>query len=116
MIIFQRKENPFYCESGVPADCCQQTFFWFSFISNLGGKIKSRKTARMILDSVKEKEAEFEKRLTEVPGVGPSLAKAIKEAGFETIEQIMSASVKELAKVKGISKKKAESIIDFLNE
>lgn len=76
----------------------------------------SRKTARMILDSVKKEEEEFATRLTEVPGVGPSLAKAIKEAGFETVEQIKSASVKELAKIKGISKKKAENIIDFLNQ
>lgn len=76
----------------------------------------SRKTARMILESVRVEAEEFEKRLNEVPGVGPSLAKAILDAGYASINQIVSASPKKLSEIKGISRKKAESIIDFLSQ
>ena len=76
----------------------------------------SRKTARMILESVRAEAEEFDKRLNEIPGVGPSLAKAILDAGYSSIDQVMSASPKELSNIKGISKKKAESIIDFLSQ
>ena len=76
----------------------------------------SRKTARMILESVRAEAEEFDKRLNEIPGVGPSLAKAILDAGYTSIDQVRSASPKELSKIKGISKKKAENIIDFLNQ
>jgi len=76
----------------------------------------SRKTARMILGSVRAEAEEFDKRLNEIPGVGPSLAKAILDAGYASTDQIMSASPKKLSEIKGISKKKAESIIDFLSQ
>ncbi|MCK4458056.1 MAG: tetratricopeptide repeat protein [Thermoplasmata archaeon] len=76
----------------------------------------SRKTARMILESVRAEAEEFDKRLNEIPGVGPSLAKAILDAGYASVDQIMSASPKKLSEIKGISKKKAESIIDFLSQ
>lgn len=76
----------------------------------------SRKTARMILESVRVEAGEFDKRLNEVPGVGPSLAKAILDAGYVSIDQIVSASPKKLSEIKGISKKKAESIIGFLSQ
>jgi len=76
----------------------------------------SRKTARMILESVRAEAEEFDKRLNEIPGVGPSLAKAILDAGYASINHIMSASPKKLSEIKGISKKKAESIIDFLSQ
>jgi len=76
----------------------------------------SRKTARMILESVRVEAEEFDKKLNEIPGVGPSLAKAILDAGYASIDQIVSASPKKLSEVKGISKKKAESIIGFLSQ
>ncbi|MFQ6127873.1 MAG: helix-hairpin-helix domain-containing protein [Thermoplasmata archaeon] len=76
----------------------------------------SRKTARMILESVRAEAQDFNRKLNEIPGVGPSLAKAIVEEGFSSIDQIMSSSPKELSKVKGISKKKAEKIIEFLSQ
>ncbi|MFQ5910572.1 MAG: helix-hairpin-helix domain-containing protein, partial [Thermoplasmata archaeon] len=76
----------------------------------------SRKTARMILESVKAEAEEFDRRLIEIPGVGPSLAKAIVEGGFTSTDMIKSTSPEELSKVKGISTKKAENIIEFLSQ
>ncbi|MFQ6106390.1 MAG: tetratricopeptide repeat protein [Thermoplasmata archaeon] len=76
----------------------------------------SRKTARMILETVKAEAEEFDRRLKEVSGVGPTLAKAIVVAGFTSIEQITSASPEELSKVKGISRQKADRIIRSLSQ
>jgi tetratricopeptide (TPR) repeat protein len=76
----------------------------------------SRKTARMILESVRAEAEEFGKRLNEIPGVGPSLATAITEAGYSSVHQITSATPEKLSEIKGISKKKAENIIDFLSQ
>jgi tetratricopeptide (TPR) repeat protein len=76
----------------------------------------SRKTARMILESVRAEVEKFDKRLNEIPGVGPSLTAAITEAGYSSVAQITSATPKELSEIKGISKKKAENIIDFLSQ
>jgi N utilization substance protein A len=50
--------------------------------------------------------------LTELPGVGLKLACALTEAGFKTLESLVGADHKELTKVKGIGKKKAEKIIE----
>jgi tetratricopeptide (TPR) repeat protein len=76
----------------------------------------SRKTAAMILRSVKAQIEGFSKELNRIPGVGPSLAKAIREGGFYSIEQIRSSSRSKLSKIKGISNKKAKNIIEFLNQ
>ncbi len=50
--------------------------------------------------------------LTELPGVGPSTAERLKEAGFTDFMKIATATVKELCEVEGISEKAAHKIIE----
>jgi len=62
----------------------------------------------------KEKETEEAKEvsnLTDLSGVGPKLAGSLKEAGFDTLGKIAQANIEELSKIKGLGKKKAETII-----
>ncbi len=47
-----------------------------------------------------------------LPGVGASTADALHEYGFYSIEEIANASVEELVQVKGISDKKAGSLLE----
>jgi N utilization substance protein A len=64
----------------------------------------------------KEKEEKEEERkaisLEELSGVGEKTAANLKEAGFKTIEDIAQANAKDLIKVKGIGKNKAEKLIE----
>jgi len=46
-----------------------------------------------------------------IKGVGKSVAKALTEAGWDSVEKIAGASVDELTKVQGVGKKGAESMI-----
>jgi len=50
--------------------------------------------------------------LAEIPGVGPKIADAMKEAGFETVDQVARASMEELMAAKGIGEKTAQKILD----
>ncbi len=50
--------------------------------------------------------------LAEIPGVGPKIADAMKEAGFETVDQVARASMEELMASKGIGEKTAQKILD----
>ena len=50
--------------------------------------------------------------LAEIPGVGPKIADAMKEAGFETVDQVARASMEELMQAKGIGEKTAQKILD----
>jgi len=49
--------------------------------------------------------------IEEVPGVGPSIAKKLNELGFQTVESLAMATVRELEQA-GISEKKAFEIIE----
>ncbi|MCB9758157.1 MAG: transcription termination/antitermination protein NusA [Candidatus Omnitrophica bacterium] len=49
--------------------------------------------------------------LQDLPGVGEKLLEALKEAGFESLEKIASATVEQLTVVKGLGEAKAEKII-----
>ncbi len=49
-------------------------------------------------------------------GVGPKTAKALVDAGYKSISEILGASVEELEKVEGIGKKKAEKILNAATE
>ena len=53
---------------------------------------------------------EINLKLTDLPGVGPSKAEALEEAGFGTIEALQAAGVTDLAAVSGISENLAEKI------
>ena len=46
-----------------------------------------------------------------MPGVGEKLLEALKEAGFVSLEKIVSASVEQLTEVKGLGAAKAEKVI-----
>jgi DNA repair protein RadA len=61
-----------------------------------------------------EEEAPAEKRfgsIEDVPGVGPSTAKTLRELGFHTAESLVTATVRELVQA-GIGEKKAFEIIN----
>jgi large subunit ribosomal protein L32e len=55
-------------------------------------------------------------KLTDLPGVGPSKAQALEEAGFGTIEALQAAGVTDLAAVSGISENLAEKIKTSLDK
>lgn len=51
-----------------------------------------------------------------IPAVGSKTQQALKEAGFASIEAIVSSSVEELMKIKGIGQKTAEKIFNGAKE
>lgn len=68
----------------------------------------------MILDEeeetgVTELEKKFE-HIEDLPGVGPAIAQKLRDLGFNTVESLATATVKEL-ELAGISEKKAAEII-----
>ena len=54
--------------------------------------------------------------IAELPGVGPKLAEALKESGYETVDRIARAGVEDLVQVKGIGDKTAEKLIEAAKE
>ncbi|MFH1867341.1 MAG: transcription termination factor NusA [Candidatus Omnitrophota bacterium] len=62
----------------------------------------------------KEKEEAFP--ISELPGVGKKILEALKEAGFNAVDDITNVELKDLLKVKGIGKKTAEKIYDAAKE
>jgi len=47
-----------------------------------------------------------------LPGVGASTADVLYEQGFYSIEELANASIEELIQIKGISEKKAETLLE----
>lgn len=47
-----------------------------------------------------------------ITGIGPSIANALREQGFYSIQDLSGASVEELVHIKGISEKKAAAILE----
>lgn len=62
------------------------------------------------------KKEEIINEFTSLKGVGESKAKALYEAGYESIEELADATVKELSKVKGITSTLAKGIKDQVSE
>jgi len=63
----------------------------------------------------KAKKAKKEKKgipLEDLPGVGEKTLAGLKDAGFETVQDIAKSSVEKLTEVKGIGEKKAEKLIE----
>jgi len=56
------------------------------------------------------------KEFTSLKGLGESKAKALYEAGYESIEELADATVKELSEVKGITSALAKDIKDQVSE
>ncbi|HID47611.1 MAG TPA: DNA repair and recombination protein RadA, partial [Methanococcaceae archaeon] len=55
-------------------------------------------------------------KLTDIPGVGPSIAEKLIEAGYTDFMKIATASIGELAEIDGISEKAAAKIIAHARE
>lgn len=51
--------------------------------------------------------------LVELPGVGISLADALYEKGFFSVEELSKASIEDLTQIRGIGKEKAKKLVDF---
>ncbi|MFC5972584.1 50S ribosomal protein L32e [Halomarina salina] len=49
--------------------------------------------------------------LEDIDGVGPSKAEALREAGYESVEDVQAATVEDLTEVEGISESLAEDIL-----
>jgi len=58
-----------------------------------------------------KKKAEGEIQLTQITGVGQKLLENLKEAGFNTVQDLLKADADTLLKVKGVGKIKAEKLI-----
>lgn len=71
----------------------------------------SPKIAKKLIEKLAERRKAMIKKLSGVPGIGPSTAKAIYEAGFTTPEDIGSCDPRDLAKVKGVGHKRAKEIL-----
>ena len=52
----------------------------------------------------------------EVPGVGPSKAQALFDAGYRSIDELKELSVEDIAKVEGFSEPLAQKIHEALHE
>ncbi|MCM8781172.1 MAG: transcription termination factor NusA [Candidatus Omnitrophica bacterium] len=83
--------------------------------------IRARKTTLEILEGVKEELGAVETKketgtilfsLEELSGIGEKTIAALKEAGFNSIEDVAQAKVEELLKLKGIGQKKAQRLIE----
>ncbi|MDD4307550.1 MAG: ATPase domain-containing protein [Thermoplasmata archaeon] len=58
---------------------------------------------------------EVPQELLDIPGMNPSKAKSIHEAGYGSIESLRKASIDDISKIKGINKKLASDIYEFLH-
>jgi large subunit ribosomal protein L32e len=56
------------------------------------------------------------KEFMSIKGIGEAKAKALYSSGFDSLEKLRDATVEDLTKVKGISRKNAEDILNQLKE
>ena len=54
--------------------------------------------------------------VADLPGVGPKLAEALKEAGYETVDRIARLSLEDLMQVKGVGEKTAQKLLEGAQE
>ena len=59
---------------------------------------------------------EIIKQFTSLKGVGKAKAEVIYKSGFDSLEKLSKASVKDLTKVKGVNEKLAKEIIEQLKQ
>jgi len=73
-------------------------------------------------DKKKEEEKTVEKkktdikRISEIPGVGPSIVKKMKKAKIESLEELYDMDIDGILSIEGIGKKTAEVIIKNLKK
>jgi N utilization substance protein A len=75
------------------------------------GEAKEEKKEEKKGKKAKKKKKEEVISLKNLSGVGEKTLANIKEAGFNTVEDILKAKLEDLLKVKGIGQKKAEKLI-----
>lgn len=71
------------------------------------GQINSQAMLNLVPDLAKEKIAD----ITDLPGVGPSTARALIEAGFGTIDAVAAATVNDLSAIGSIGAATAQKIV-----
>ncbi len=76
----------------------------------------AREVAASIFKDTAEEEDVDQLDLTELSGVGPSLAEKMKEAGYKTAPQILETGEEGLSEVSGIGGSKAESILEQVTQ
>lgn len=66
----------------------------------------------MVVEEEKEAQSTEQKyeRLEDLPGVGPATAQKLRELGFNTVESLATATIRELEPA-GIGEKKAQDVI-----
>jgi small subunit ribosomal protein S3 len=74
-------------------------------------------------EEVEKKEVEVKpekktdiKKLTEIPGLGPSIVKKLEKAKITSLEELYSMDVDDIVSIEGIGKKTAETIIKKLKK
>jgi small subunit ribosomal protein S3 len=68
------------------------------------------------VEEIKEKPKTDIKKLTKIPGIGPSIVKKFEKAGIKSLEEVYEMDVKDLSSIEGIGGKTAENIIKKLGK
>lgn len=76
-------------------------------IKSYGEIMKQKKTEAVERERKKEEKIS----LDNLTGISKRIIALLKEAGFDTVEKVISATEKELTKIKGIGKKTADKIL-----
>ena len=74
-------------------------------------KIKETKPKKKEEEKTVEKKKTDIKRISEIPGVGPSIVKKMKKAKIESLEELYDMDIDGILSIEGIGKKTAEVII-----
>ncbi len=67
-------------------------------------------------DETKEEKKTDISRLTEIPGIGPSIVKKFEKAGIKSLEELYDMDADALSSIEGIGKKTAQLIIKELRK
>ena len=79
-------------------------------------KAKEEHTVTKKVEKIKEKTKTGIKKLTDIPGIGPSIVKKFEKAGIKSLEEVYKMNIKELSLIEGIGGKTAENIIKKLGK
>ena len=79
-------------------------------------KAKEEHTVTKKVEKIKEKTKTDIKKLTDIPGIGPSIVKKFEKAGIKSLEEVYKMNIKELSLIEGIGGKTAENIIKKLGK
>lgn len=79
-------------------------------------KSKEEHTETKKVEKIKEKTKTDIKKLTDIPGIGPSIVKKFEKAGIKSLEEVYKMNIKELSLIEGIGGKTAENIIKKLGK